>query len=53
MYLGDVTSNSGPCNALPVTWPIRVDLCGYNRNLISHYSCASQEIELRGFCKVL
>jgi hypothetical protein len=53
MYPGDVTSNSGPSDAVPLTWSIRVDLCGYNRNLISHHSDASQEIELRGFCKDL
>ena len=52
MYHG-VTSNSGPSNAVPVKWASRVVLCGYSWNLISHYSGASQEIEVRGFCKVM
>jgi hypothetical protein len=53
MYHGAVTSNSGPSNAVPVMWASRVVLCGYSWNLITHYSGASQEIEVRGFCKVL
>ena len=53
MYHDDVTSNSGPSNAVPVTWASRVVLCGCSKNFISHYSDASQEIEVRGFCEVL
>jgi hypothetical protein len=52
MYHGDVTSNSGPSNAALVTRNIRVDLCDYRWNLISRDSDASQEIEVRGLCKV-
>jgi len=53
MYPGAVTSNSGPSNAVPVTWVSRVVLCDCSWYLISHYSGASQETEVRGFCKVL
>ena len=53
MYHGDFTSNSGPSNAVPVTWASRVVLCDCSKNLISHSSDASQETEVRGFCKVL
>jgi len=55
MYHGAVASNNGPSNAVLVTWGCRVTriLCGYSWNLISHYSGASQETEVRGFCKVL
>ena len=53
MYHGAVTGNSGPSIAVPVTWGSRVVLRVYSWNVMLHYSGASQETEMLGFCKVL